>query len=566
MEMNYSMLLIWLFPLLGGILGFCIGKKNKNMRNDWVDIVMFVELIMLLCMGYQIAKNWSTLSMELDRVLGFGLMFEMNTARLIFCLLTTIVFGTVSFFMKESIREEKGSNRFYMLYLSVYSMIMGAWMTPSIYNMIIFVTIALLLIYPMIVHRQNAHAVKSAGVYLIYVIFAVAFFLVGMVLVLGYIGAISFEQIHAGVLMRGANAAALAGGWLLWVVFAIYSGLFPVQLMMTRGCTHGLMEGSVLLSSLVSKLGIYGMMMLATTIFHEDTIYGKVLVVFAILTTIGGLSFSFLSTDIRRIISGLNMAINGFISIGISFMSLSQNGNTLMATGSICLLIMSLLSVFALYMVALELVRKNNTFEIKGLIASGKGNRTLMAGCFLIILNLTGVPGTLGYLGFSSVYKSIQTVLGWKWLIALYVIMWAFFMAAAARIFMKLFVSKKDEALRVLSVEEKNESEEDADGDKKPQKSPYLLGEVLLIVTGILQLVIGMVPMLTVEKVSDAFYQLFFCVQSSEASGYYTIDGIIVCVVAAVLAILLYINLVHGVLLRAIRNKKNKELKTKMEE
>lgn len=564
MEMNYSMLLIWLFPLIGGILGFCIGKKSKEMRNDWIDIVMFVELIMLLCMGYQIARDWSTLSMSINDIFGFGLMFEMNTARLLFCLLTTIVFATVSRFMKESIREEKGSNRFYMLYLGVYSMVLGALMTPSVYNMVLFVTIALLLIYPMIIHRQGAHAVKNAGIYQVYVFVTVAFFMLGFVLILGYIGDIPFEYIHARVLLHGTNAPALVGGWSIWVVFAIYSGLFPVQLMMTRGCTHGLMEGSVLLSSVISKLGIYGMMMLTTTVFHGNTVYGKVVLLFSILTTIGGLSLSFLSTDIRRIIVGLNMAVNGFITSGISFMSLSGEGNTFVANGCICLLFMSAFSIMALYMVALELVRKNDTFEIKGLIASGKGKHLLMAGCFLAVINLTGVPGTLGHLGFASIYKMMQMVFGWKWLIALYVIMWAFFMAGTARVFMKLFVSKKDEAIRILSTEEKPDVEEDSEGEKSSKKFPYLHGEVLLIVIGVLQVGIGIVPSVTIEKVADAFYQLFFCVQSTEHVGYYTWDGVIACVVAAVLAVLLYINLVHGVLLRAIRNKKNKELKDKL--
>ena len=85
MENNYGLLLVWLFPMLGGIIGFFLGKKDKSTRNDWIDIVMFVECVMLACMGYEIAKEWSVLSLSFDDILGFGLYFTIDRIRLLLC-------------------------------------------------------------------------------------------------------------------------------------------------------------------------------------------------------------------------------------------------------------------------------------------------------------------------------------------------------------------------------------------------------------------------------------------------------------------------------------------------
>ncbi len=571
MENNYSMLLIWLFPLVAGVIGFYLGKKNRITRNDWVDIVMFVEWIMLGVMGYQIAQQWSTLEMTLSSFFGMGLVFEMNIVRLVLCVVVTAIFTVVSQFMKESMKEEKGSNRFYLLYMSVYSMLMGAVMTSSVFNLVMFVSAALLLLYPMIIHRQNRVAVRNAGIYLTYAVATMVLFMVSLVIVLGHIGAVDFEVMYAAALINGLTKTGVFGGILLIVVFAIYAGIFPVQSLITRGASNGLMEGSVLLSGIVSKLGVYGIVLMISTIFYENTILGHILLSVAVISTVWGLFYTFLSTDIRRVLMGLDVAVNGFNVLGAALIPLAGEMNQYTTRGSAYMLISSGLSITVLYMVTLELVRKCQTFEIKGLIASGKGKKLLMAGCFLACASLLGLPGTMGYIGFSMVYHNVFYTLGWKWLIGLFAVLWAFFMTAVSRVFMKFFVSKKDETVLILSTAEeiskKGEQEPDTEDTTKEQKAkdPYSFGEILLLVFGVVQVVIGVAPSYILDKVADDIDLFFYNANALENIVYYDVVCVVTFVVAAVLAILLYVNLVHGVLLRAIRNKKNKELKERNE-
>ena len=235
------------------------------------------------------------------------------------------------------------------------------------------------------------------------------------------------------------------------------------------------------------------------------------------------------------------------------------------------MLVSSALSITVLYMVALELVRKCGTFEIKGLIASGKGKKLLMVGCFLACASLLGFPGTMGYIGFSMVYHNVFYAVGWKWLIGLFAVLWAFFMTAVSRVFMKFFVSKKDETVLILSTAEEihkttgqEDLEEDAVKERKEQ-NPYRFGEVLLIIFGVAQVIIGVAPSYILEKVADDTDLFFYNANALETIKYYDVSCLATFVVAAILAVLLYVNLVHGVLLRAIRNKKNKELKERNE-
>ena len=572
MENSYSMLMIWLLPLVGGMVAFFLGKKNQSIRNDWVDVVMFAECIMLGCTAYMIA-NGNVMSVTLSNLFGMGLVLEMDIVRLVLCAVVTIVFSVVSQFMKESMKEEKGSNRFYLLFMSVYGMLMAAMMTPNVLNLALFVTTALLLIYPMIMHRQDRIAVRNARIYLVFVIITIVLFVVGLVMTLGNIGTIRFDVMYMTAVMNGLTTPAVIAGTLLFGVFAIYAGLFPLQFLVTRGASNGLMEGTVIISSVVSKIGVYGMLLMMVTLFSGNKLFGNVLLGFALLTTMWGLLVTLSSTDVRKILMGLDVAVNGFNTLGIALIPIVEGADVYAARGSVYMLVSSSLSLVILYMVAVQLVRKRQTFEIKGLIASGKGKNLLMAGCLIACANLLGFPGTMGYLSFSFFFKNIFVSLGWKWLIAMYVISWAFLMTSVSRVFMKFFVSKKEETVLILSTAEEISGKTDEERDdvikegenERVKKDPYFFGEALLVLIGICLVVIGIAPSYTVEKIADVIDQFFRITQSVERITYYSMNGLVVFVVAAILAIFIYVNLVHGVLLRAIRNKKNKELQERME-
>ena len=96
--------------------------------------------------------------------------------------------------------------------------------------------------------------------------------------------------------------------------------------------------------------------------------------------------------------------------------------------------------------------------------------------------------------------------------------------------------------------------------DIEENKTPYRGGEILLLVIGIIQIAVGILPGMTVDKMEDIFVDFCHGKILTQAVPYFTANAWIGFGIAAVLCILLYVNLVHGVLLRAVKNKKNKEL------
>lgn len=579
MSQSYSILLILLFPVLGGIIGFYLGKRKKETRNDWIDIVVVVELAMLVYMGYLIIGKKVEISMTLGSLMGLGLSFTLDTTRLVFCTVATVLFGVVFQFMKESMKEEAGSNRFYLFYMCTYSMILSAFITDNLFNFYLFVVLALLCVYPLILHRQDKMAIKSARIYMAFLVAALVLMMTGIVIVYAALGSVSYTEMYSFLRINGISGAGVLGGFIIFAGFMIIAGIFPVQFQVTRGCSYSMLEISAVLSCLLSKLGIFGMMILTACLFPSITLYGRLLLAVGTLTTIWGLLITLSSTDIRKILMGLNIVTNGFNTLSIALMALSAKSNGYAVRSSVLVLMVSSLSLFVLYMAALELVRKVHTYEINGLIASGKKNKLLTVVCFLASASLAGVPGTAGFLAHSMLFNTITIKIGWKWLTVVYVLLWAFFMTAVVRVFMKLFISQKEKTLRILTTEEeaktavdrskadravledtKEDLPEDRKKIKKAARNPYFSGEVMLLGIGIIQVVVGIFPDFIFDSFGNTIVTFFHGDPVTGTIPYFAGDVFIGFGIAVVLCIVFYLNLVHGILLRAIRNKKNKKL------
>lgn len=570
MTNNYGVLLLLLFPLFGGIIGFFLGKKDKNARNDWIDIVVIVQLAMLAYLAYMTIGKGVEFRLSLGNFLGLGLSLTMNVVSVLMSMFVTVGVGMITQFMKESLRKVEGSNRFYLLFMCTFGMVLGACMTDNLFNFFMFLTLALLFAWPLVIHRRDSAAVGNGNIYISFVIAGMVFVLSGIVILFGYLGSVNYTGMYTSLMSRGGNGALLVGGMLITIGFAMTAGIFPVQFQVTRGCSYGLMEISSMLSCLVSKLGIYGILVIAVDLFVENTFYGRFLLALALMTVVWGGILTLTATDIRKILMGLCVGTNGLHLLAVSLLVLGGASNQYGVRSVFYTMFASSLSLIVLYMAALELVRKKGTYEIKGLVAAGKGNTLLGAAVFLAGAGLAGIPGTLGYLGYAALFKSISTGIGWRWLVVVYVILWAFIMTAVLRVFMKFFISKPDETLRILTSEDETlvSAEELMKRGRDDQKN-YRFGEGLLLLVGVAQVIMGIFPQWTAN--ASRIIQEFsgFCNLSETVHlnlNVYSKSILLALGTALLLCVLFYTNLVHGILLRAIRNRKNRKLKKEVEQ
>lgn len=560
--MNYGLLVLILFPVVAGLIGYILGKKDEKSRNDWIDIAMFVQFVLLVCLGVEYIKGWS-MEFKADAVFGLGFSIVLDPARLILCVVVLAVNYIMCQYMKESMKKEQLLNIFYLLFMCMQSMSYGAILSDIVFCYMLFMMGGYILLIPMMLQRQDDIILKNAKRYSILMAVSFGLVMIGLLLLFSQYKHTSFAYL---LIFGEDNFNAIVGvaGILLILGFGMWAGMFPFHHMVARSSNVGLIEVSAISACILSKLGILGMFMLARAVFQENRLVSKILLVWALLTIVNGLFVSLISTDIRKMLMGINIGVNGIIGVSGSIGLLNSGSAIYPNRGFFYLLVASSLSLIILYMVALQLIREARTYEIKGLIAVGKGHKLLMIVSFIACATLIGVPGTLGFLGQSMIVRSILTIAKWKWLVAVYVIQWGFFITAVARYYMKLFVSRKDETMHVLSSEEELEASNPKKEPSDP-KNAYWFGEVLLGLVCFVLVAVGVLPKLTVEMLSSYIDKYFHMVPLGDSVSYYTVDVLIFFGIAAVLGLVIYVNLVHGILLRNIRDKKNQKLKKEME-
>ncbi|MGN0437084.1 MAG: proton-conducting transporter membrane subunit [Lachnospiraceae bacterium] len=559
--MNYGLLVLILFPVVAGFVGYILGKKDEKRRNDWIDIAMFVQFVLLVCLAVEIIKGWD-MSFVANAVFGLGFSITLDPVRLMLCGVVLAVNFIMCQYMKESMKKEQLLNIFYLLFMCIQGVSYGAILSDIVFCYLLFMVGGYILLIPIMLQRQDDIILKNAKRYSILMAVSFGLVMVGMLLLFAQCRHTSFAYL---LLLRdmNQNAVVTLSGILLIFGFSMWAGMFPFHHMVARSSNVGLIEVSTISACVLSKIGILGMFLMARSIFQDNSLVSKILLVWALLTIVCGLFTSLVLTDIRKMLMGINIAVNGMIGVSGSVGLLKSNEAMYPLRGFLYLLVASSLALLILYMVALQLVREARTYEIKGLIAVGKGHKLLMVISFIACGTLIGLPGTFGFLGQSMVVRSLLTVSKWKWLIVLYLIQWGFFVTAVARYYMKLFVSKKDETMVVLSSEEELE----ASNPKKEPSDPrnaYWFGEVLLGFISFLLVAVGVFPQFTIDKLSTDIDGYFYMKQLGDNISYYTVDVLVMFAIAAVLGLVVYVTLVHGILLRYVRDRKNKKLRDEM--
>ena len=102
--MNYGLLVLILFPIIAGIISYITGKKSEQNRNDWVDIAMFVQLVLLICMIVEMVKGWE-LKFVADVVFGLGFSIVLDPVRLLLCGVIFMICFAISQYMKASLKK-----------------------------------------------------------------------------------------------------------------------------------------------------------------------------------------------------------------------------------------------------------------------------------------------------------------------------------------------------------------------------------------------------------------------------------------------------------------------------
>jgi len=184
--------------------------------------------------------------------------------------------------------------------------------------------------------------------------------------------------------------------------FAVKIPIFPFHSWQANTYTYAPAQGSMLLSGIMLKMGLYGLIRWYMPIAAESiSFYQPIIVLLSVIGVIYGAVIAMRQNDLKRLIAFSSLSHVGLIAAG--FFTMTEIG----LQGGILQMFVHGINVVALFYV-IELLEKHaGSRELSSLGGIAKYNRLFAALYLIIVLGTTAVPFTNGFPGEFMLLKGV---------------------------------------------------------------------------------------------------------------------------------------------------------------
>jgi NADH-quinone oxidoreductase subunit M len=334
--------------------------------------------------------------------------------------------------------------RYYAWMLLLEAAMLGAFVSLDLFLFFVFFEIVLVPMYFLIGGWGYDNRVYAATKFFIFTMFGSAFMLVGTIATAilaksNGVGHITFDLVE---IADKANFAAGTGRWLFFafaIAFAVKVPLFPVHTWLPDAHTQAPTGGSVMLASVMLKLGTYGLLRFGVFLFPEAAHWSKPLMVtLAVIGVLWGAIAATMQKDLKRIVAFSSVAHLGFIVLGV-FAITSQS-----VSGGVLQMINHGVSTGALFILVGMIYERRHTREVAQLKGIQKVAPVFAAAFMVVMLSSVGLPGLNGFVGeYLILIGSFLTARWWVVAAAIGVILAAVYLLWA---YQRVFHGEPDEA------------------------------------------------------------------------------------------------------------------------
>ena len=398
MKGNSILLFLIVWPMIGGLLSFFTGKFSRLARDYFADFVCVVELAVILCSRKSLGTEFFT-----DGVCGLGLKFSLDGFRYVYSVIISFMWAVTTIFSRDYLRHHRNRNRYYLYVLMTLGAIMGVFLSADLFTTFIFFEMMSLFSYIMVVQEETPEAQRAAQTYLAIAIIGGLATLTGLILFFSKTGTLDINSLSKFEIKNSLYIP----GFLIFVGFAAKAAIFPSHIWLPTAHTAAPAPSSALLSGLLTKSGLFGILVLSANVFLHDSLWGFMLLILAIITMVLGAVLAVFSINLKRTLACSSMSQLGFILTGISMQCFLGIENDLAVRGTILYMIGHSLIKLVLFLCAGVVFMNTHKLNLNDIKGFGRGKKTLMFAFIMGGLGLMGAPLWNGYLGKTLIHESI---------------------------------------------------------------------------------------------------------------------------------------------------------------
>lgn len=457
------------FPFIAGglayLAGHVSGKKKENvprgnaggiLRDAIVIVSVVLEFVVMTSASYFAIGSKSAYVLEIPDICGLGLGFVLDGFRSIYGCVAAFMWMMTAILSREYFAHLHHRSRFYLFLLWTLGATLGVFLSADLYTTFIFFEIMSFTSYVWVAQEENGPALRAAATYLAVAVTGGLVMLMGIFLLYHLLGTLDIGELSVAAEACGEKNLLYAAGACLLIGFGAKAGAFPLHIWLPKAHPVAPAPASALLSGILTKTGIYGILILGCRLFPGDRAWCGLILALGAATMLGGAVLAVFSVDLKRTLACSSMSQIGFILIGIGVMGLPDaDGNTeyriLAAHGTFLHMVNHSLIKLVLFLAAGVIYRNAHALNLNDIRGFGR-RKPLLGAIFLTgALALSGVPLFGGYVSKTLLHEGIAECGGGAAMRALeYAFLFSGGLTAAymAKLFVAIFLERNQDSAK----------------------------------------------------------------------------------------------------------------------
>lgn len=414
MEGNFLLIALVAFPIFAAIVSYIIGRFNKTARDFFVLAVTAAELCGAIGLCFTGGESGQS-DFFMYWFANFGLHFRADGFRMVMAVLTGIIWFATTVQSRECFEgmQMRNRNRYYLFLLLTLGATMGIFLSANLFTTFIFFEVMSFTSYVLVAcGGEDGFHKKAANSYMAFAVLGGLVTLFGLYMIHCMLGTLEMDQLVNAAAAAPNYGVLLVAGLLILFGFGVKAGMYPLHTWLPQSYVAAPPPATALLSAILSKCGIFGMLVITANIFLHDFTWGIIIVLLGVVTMLTGAILAVFSTNFKRTLACSSMSQIGFIIIGVGMQAVMGEHNAIAVQGTFLHLLNHSMIKLPLFMVAGIIFVCAKEFDLNKIRGFGRKKPVLAIITAIPILGVAGVPGLNGYVSKTLIHESIVEYLG----------------------------------------------------------------------------------------------------------------------------------------------------------